>query len=191
LGWPVYWEAKSRTVYVNNRHFSDARLKRLPDGTLLVAVRDLQQVGGDVRWDADTGRAILADKDTQIQLRKAAKRVVIDRTKQELRAYQGKRMVLKSRISTGRQGKKTPAGTFRAGPYKARMHYSSLYDNAPMPWSVQVVGDIFVHGYQSVPGRPASHGCIRLPLDEGNPAKWFYHWVSIGTPVEITGRWRG
>ena len=37
----------------------------------------------------------------------------------------------------------------------------------------------------SVPKYPASHGCIRVPLTEGNPAKLFYEWVSKGTPIEI------
>ncbi len=45
-------------------------------------------------------------------------------------------MILKTNISTGRRGKRTPNGTFSAGPYKARMHRSNLYDDAPMPWSV-------------------------------------------------------
>jgi lipoprotein-anchoring transpeptidase ErfK/SrfK len=57
-----------------------------------------------------------------------------------------------------------------------------------MPWSVQITGNIFVHGFTSVPRAPASHGCIRLPLDEGNPAKLFFDWVDRGTPVHIRKR---
>jgi lipoprotein-anchoring transpeptidase ErfK/SrfK len=66
------------------------------------------------------------------------------------------------------------------------MHRSSRYHNAPMPWSVQVRGHVFIHGFTSVPRYPASHGCIRLPLDEGNPAKFFYEWIEPGTPVKVT-----
>jgi hypothetical protein len=44
------------------------------------------------------------------------------------------------------------------------MHYSRRYRNAPMPFSVQVKGHIFIHGFKEVPARPASHGCVRLPL---------------------------
>jgi hypothetical protein len=191
FGWPVHWEEKTHSLYVKNRQFFDARLKRLLDGTLLVALRDLEQIGGEVRWEAAEERAYITYQERRVLVREGEKRVEIDRTKQELRAWQGNRLVLKSRISTGREGNKTPLGTFRAGPYKARMHYSSLYDNAPMPWSVQVVGNIFVHGYESVPPLPASHGCIRLPLEGGNPAKWFYHWIDIGTPIHVRGRWQG
>lgn len=31
----------------------------------------------------------------------------------------------------------------------------------------------------------ASHGCIRVPLNEGNPAKFFYEWVDTGTPESV------
>jgi lipoprotein-anchoring transpeptidase ErfK/SrfK len=60
-----------------------------------------------------------------------------------------------------------------------------------MPWSVQVNGNYFIHGFTSVPDRPASHGCIRLPLTGDNPAKRFFDWVAPGTPIEITGDWAG
>lgn len=119
-----------------------------------------------------------------------AKRVEIDKTHQTLRAYEGDRLVFQSRVSTGRWDRSTPSGSFRAGG-KYRMHYSRLYQNAPMPFSVQVNGNVFIHGFSYVPARPASHGCIRLPLGDGNPAKRFYEWVEEGTPVEIFGKWEG
>jgi lipoprotein-anchoring transpeptidase ErfK/SrfK len=117
------------------------------------------------------------------------KSVVVDKATQTLVAMQGERVVLSTPISSGRRGHRTPNGTFEAGPYKALMHRSSLYDDAPMPYSVQVTGDIFIHGYSSVPERPASHGCIRVPTD--GSAKFFYEWVDVGTPIEINGRWPG
>ncbi len=59
-----------------------------------------------------------------------------------------------------------------------------------MPYSVQISGNYVIHGFNSVPNRSASHGCIRLPLTVANPARMFYEWVSPGTPVTIMGRWR-
>ena len=79
---------------------------------------------------------------------------------------------------------------FTAGD-KFRMHYSKLYHHAPMPYSVQVTGNIFIHGFSYVPRWPASHGCIRVPLTGDNPARRFYEWVEFGTPIEISGRWEG
>lgn len=117
-----------------------------------------------------------------------AKRVEIDKTRQLLRAYEDERLVLESRVSTGR-GNSTPNGSYQVQG-KQRMHYSKLYHHAPMPYSVQVSGHYFIHGFSYVPNRPASHGCIRLPLTGVNPAELFYEWVELGTPVEIMGRRR-
>ncbi|MGH1367571.1 MAG: L,D-transpeptidase [Maritimibacter sp.] len=65
-------------------------------------------------------------------------------------------------ISTGRKGYETPTGRFRPF-FLSKDHKSSLYDDAPMPWSVFFNGDIAVHGTTELRnlGRPASHGCVR------------------------------
>jgi len=119
-----------------------------------------------------------------------AKRVEIDKTRQVLQAYEGERLVFQIHVSTGKWDKSTPNGQFQAGE-KQRMHYSRLFHNAPMPYSVLVLGNVFIHGFTSVPTRPASHGCIRLPMEGDNPAKRFYEWVDVGTPIEVTGHWEG
>jgi len=111
------------------------------------------------------------------------KRVVIDKSRQVLRAYEGNHVVLESRVSTGRRGRETPSGYYRARS-KSLMHYSRLYHNAPMPYSVQIAGNYFIHGFSSVPNFPASHGCIRLPVDN---ARELYNWIDHGTPVAIVG----
>lgn len=121
---------------------------------------------------------------TKLSLFGGEKRVEIDLTAQRLRAYEGGLLVMQTRISSGRN-RATPTGRFTAGPYKSEKHYSSLYQNAPMPWSVQVHGHIFIHGFSSVPDYPASHGCIRVPITGNNPAKRFYNWVEVGTPIHI------
>jgi len=67
------------------------------------------------------------------------------------------------RVSTARRGYHTPRGSFR--PYLLKkMHYSSKYENSPMPNSVFFLGGYAIHGtgYVRSLGRPASHGCIRL-----------------------------
>jgi lipoprotein-anchoring transpeptidase ErfK/SrfK len=113
-----------------------------------------------------------------------SKRVEINLTTQRLKAYQGRRLVMQTKISSGKN-RATPTGSFHAGPYKNEEHYSSLYDNAPMPWSIQVTGHIFIHGYNVVPEFPASHGCIRVPISGKNPAKRLFEWLDVGTPVQI------
>lgn len=160
----------------------------LPNGTRLVPLDNLKAWKVAVDWDPKKRRALLSRKGKAVYVRLGQKRVVIDKSKQELRALQGGLTVLRSSVSTGRAGKATPNGTFHIKSYRAKMHRSTLYNDAEMPFSVQVVDDIFVHGYPSVPNYPASHGCIRLPIKR---AQFFYHWAQVGTPVTIEGQWRG
>ncbi len=66
-------------------------------------------------------------------------------------------------VSTARRGYRTPVGRYK--PYLLkRMHYSSIYDNAPMPHSIFFLGGYAIHGTMEVRnlGRPVSHGCVRL-----------------------------
>ena len=116
--------------------------------------------------------------------------VTVDKTTQTLRAYDGDQLVLETHVSTGRYDRSTPNGHFSADD-KYPVHYSRLYHHAPMPYSVQINGNVFIHGFSYVPAWPDSHGCIRVPIDGDNPAKRFYEWVSPGTPVEIFGQWNG
>ena len=118
-----------------------------------------------------------------------AKRVEVDKTQQIMRAYEGDRVILETHVSTGREGA-PPRGRYYAGE-KSLMHRSRLFHNAPMPFSVQLSGNFFIHGFTSVPDYPASHGCVRVPLDHGNPAKQFYEWVEPGTPIDVVGQWEG
>jgi lipoprotein-anchoring transpeptidase ErfK/SrfK len=164
----------------------DEEGKKLPTGTRLIAVRDLARWDTEVRWDPSTQTAILSRNGKESAIRRGEKRVVVDKSTQTLSLFQGEREVMETKISTGRMAGSTPNGEFKAR-LKKRMHYSTLYDNAPMPYSVQVVGNIFIHGYHQVPDRPASHGCIRVPLQ--GQAQFFFDWVEVGTPVTIEGRW--
>jgi lipoprotein-anchoring transpeptidase ErfK/SrfK len=66
-------------------------------------------------------------------------------------------------VSTARRGYRTPVEHFT--PYVLdRMNYSSIYENAPMPYSVFFHGGYAIHGTTEIRniGRPVSHGCVRL-----------------------------
>lgn len=118
----------------------------------------------------------------------STKRVEIDKTAQLLTAFEGERVVIQTRISSGKWDRSTPVGDFEVLG-KERMHYSSRYNNAPMPYSVRINGHVFIHGYKDVPDFPASHGCIRVPLGMESPARQFFEWVDVGTPVRVFGKW--
>jgi lipoprotein-anchoring transpeptidase ErfK/SrfK len=79
------------------------------------------------------------------------------------------------KVSTGRKGYTTPSGEFQ--PYLLKqMHYSSKYENAPMPHSIFFHGGYAIHATNDLNrlGRPASHGCIRL---HPKNARWLFRLV--------------
>lgn len=89
-----------------------------------------------------------------------------------------------STVSTGRPGFETPTGTFVILQKRVE-HYSNIYDNAPMPYMQRPTwGGVALHAGQ-LPGYPASHGCIRLPLEF---ARLLYDVTHHGMTVVITDR---
>ncbi len=124
-------------------------------------------------------------------------RIEIDLVGQYLGLYQGNTLVKLLSISSG-SGKDfcvldpdtnktecdkaiTPGGSFRVArrvigwrESKLGLLYNPLYFN----------GGIAIHGAASVPGYPASHGCVRIPMTS---SQWFPEEVSDGTPVYVSG----
>lgn len=184
LGWLPQRESGGRKRASESESVSDRFLKELSDGTNLISLSGLESVGASTVWDEDGLSAKVVKGRRAFDIVVGKKRVEVSLSEQRLHAWQGPQLVLACKISSGRGGS-TPTGNYTAGPYKARQHYSKLYANAPMPWSVQVTGHIFIHGFTSVPDYPASHGCIRMPLDGGNPARHFYEWIDVGVPIKI------
>ena len=95
-----------------------------------------------------------------------AVRAEVDLSNQSMTLVHRGRIVGQWPVSTARVGKETPIGMWTA-KWLARDHRSSLYNNAPMPYSVFYDGDYAVHGtYQTDRlGRPASAGCVRLDTE--------------------------
>lgn len=184
LGWKVDGRHRG-AIRINNKPLPTSSFRELIDGTALIALSDLEKAGATVQFDPGKNLFQVTSGNQSLAVRAGRKQAIVYLTSQRLQAWQGNWLVLDTHISSGR-GQSTPTGDFTAGPYKARQHYSRIYDNAPMPWSVQISGNIFIHGFTVVPDYPASHGCIRLPLDGGNPARFFYEWIDLGTPVQIT-----
>ena len=83
---------------------------------------------------------------------------------QQITVYDAKGWILRAPVSSGSKGRETPAGIFSV-IQKEEDHYSNLYDDAYMPHMQRITwSGIALHG-GVLPGRPASHGCIRLPFD--------------------------
>lgn len=110
-------------------------------------------------------------------------RIVVNIGEQRLYVYRGDQLVAATAVSTGRDGKETPSGTFTI-LQKEVAHKSTLYDAAPMPWMERLTWDgVAIHA-GSNPGFPTSHGCIHVPTAF---AKKLYGVTAVGTQVTVIG----
>jgi lipoprotein-anchoring transpeptidase ErfK/SrfK len=109
--------------------------------------------------------------------------IVINVGEQRAYVYRGGQMVAAATVSTGKDGKETPSGTFTILQKKVD-HRSNLYDSAPMPFMQRLTWDgVAIHAGKN-PGFPASHGCIRVPTAF---AKKLYEVTTLGTEVTVIG----
>ncbi|NOJ48772.1 L,D-transpeptidase family protein [Bradyrhizobium archetypum] len=89
---------------------------------------------------------------------------IVSLLNQRITIYDSQGWILRAPVSSGTKGRETPAGIFSI-IQKVAEHYSNIYDDAYMPHMQRITwSGIALHG-GVLPGRPASHGCIRLPFD--------------------------
>jgi lipoprotein-anchoring transpeptidase ErfK/SrfK len=118
-------------------------------------------------------------------------RVEIDLRRQVLFLYEGGGLSAILPVSSGNgeefcsegwcRNAVTPTGSFnvyRQGSGWETGPLGSLYN--PQYFE----GGVAIHGSESVPAEPASHGCVRIPMGS---AEWFPSHVSVGTPVHVVG----
>jgi lipoprotein-anchoring transpeptidase ErfK/SrfK len=82
---------------------------------------------------------------------------------QRIYVFDGNTLVGFSTISSGKKGHATPTGAFTI-LQKNIDHKSNIYENAPMPYMQRLTWDGIALHAGKIPGYPASHGCIRLPM---------------------------
>lgn len=90
--------------------------------------------------------------------------VVVSISDQRAYVYRGGERIAISTVSTGKPGHETPTGVFPI-LQKQKVHHSTLYDDAPMPFMQRLTWDGVALHAGRIPGHPASHGCVRLPLE--------------------------
>ncbi|MCZ8099347.1 MAG: L,D-transpeptidase [Burkholderiales bacterium] len=109
--------------------------------------------------------------------------VVASIPEQRVHVYRNGIRIAVSTCSTGAPGHETPTGVFTV-LQKDKHHRSSTYNNAPMPNMNRLTwGGIALHAGK-LPGYPASHGCIRLPMAFSEK---LFDVTHMGTPVIISG----
>ena len=83
---------------------------------------------------------------------------------QRITVYDADGKILQAPVSTGQTGYETPAGIYSVIQKEAE-HYSNLYDDASMPFMQRITWSGIALHAGVLPGRPASHGCVRMPYD--------------------------
>jgi len=176
-------------------HYDVGAVDGVYDGNTSYAVMAFQKVNGLSR----TGRATQAVLDRlnapigpgTFEPGGGATRVEVDLPRQVLLLFRGNALYKILPVSTGSGNRFcvdgrcdraiTPGGSFRISRRIRGWHTSplgKLYN--PMFFNQGIA----IHGALSVPGYPASHGCVRIPMFA---AGWFYQLVPNGTPVYVIG----
>ena len=114
----------------------------------------------------------------------------VDLRTQYVTAFEGEKMVYRSRCSSG-AGPKTPLGNFLTYHKGPSIHMTNqgdavqnIYDLPGVPWVSFFTGNgEAFHGtyWHNDFGKPRSHGCVNLP---NNAAKFIYRWTSPNVPPE-------
>jgi lipoprotein-anchoring transpeptidase ErfK/SrfK len=108
--------------------------------------------------------------------------IAISIDKQKVRVYDSRGLFAESPVSTGMKGHSTPMGVFSI-IQKHKFHHSNIYSGAPMPYMQRITWSGVAMHAGVLPGYPASHGCIRMPMAF---AMKMWNWTKMGARVVVT-----
>jgi lipoprotein-anchoring transpeptidase ErfK/SrfK len=108
--------------------------------------------------------------------------IAISIQQQKMRIYDANGFYAETPISTGMPGHPTPMGVFSVIE-KQKLHHSNIYSGAPMPFMQRITWSGIAMHAGVLPGHPASHGCIRMPMAF---AVKMYGWTKMGARVVVT-----
>ena len=203
-GWtPVY------RLYYDSTHWISG-IEQGPDGEAWYRIYD-ELLRSEYFVTAQHLRPVLAEELTPISpdVPPEQKRIEVSLSRQNLKAYEGDRVVMDTNISSGmprtgadpKDSTETPRGVFHVQSKMPSKHMGDgnitsdleAYEYPGVPWTSfyePVVGIAF-HGtyWHTNYGVTMSHGCINMRCDE---AKWIYRWTTPATKIdEIENRGMG
>ena len=129
------------------------------------------------------------------QIYTTEKLITVDITSQTLTAWEGGKIQHKTKVSTGMKLTPTAKGSFKIyvkypvkdmkgpSPYK-NIYPKGFYHLKNVPNIMYFYQGYAIHGayWHNNFGRPASHGCVNVPLAS---AEWLFNFASVGTRVEV------
>lgn len=115
--------------------------------------------------------------------RKYKRKVYIFLKKQYFAVYENGHLQFWGPISSANDLHETPIGTFRVlGKYEKYFSHKKECYGAPMPYAIRITNDGYFLHQQAMPGRPASHGCVRLLMSD---ARKIFSWIHEKDSVQI------
>ncbi|WP_411826646.1 ankyrin repeat domain-containing protein [Luteolibacter sp. AS25] len=128
------------------------------------------------RSDVPMMRLLLGQDPHNVQ-----RHIVLSLSEQRARVFNGNGdEIFTTRVSSGKSGYRTRQGEFVITD-KHRHHNSTIYGSS-MPYFQRLSCSDFGFHYGNVPGYPASHGCIRIPMSS---AKTLFAMTKVGDTVTI------
>ncbi len=150
------------------------------DGATGRAVMAFRKVNGMSRtFSANTNvmRALFAGRGGyRLRFPKAGKHAEADLSRAVLVLAERGKAVRIYHTSPGKPSTPTVRGSFRV--YRR----SPGTNSHGMVHSAYFIRGYAVHGYNSVPAYPASHGCLRVPIPN---ARSIYNWFTMGTRIDV------
>lgn len=107
--------------------------------------------------------------------------IAVSIEQQKLRVYDANGLFAETPVSTGMRGHSTPMGVFSV-IQKSKYHRSNIYSGAPMPYMQRITWSGIALHAGALPGYPASHGCIRMPMTF---AVKMWGWTRMGARVIV------
>jgi lipoprotein-anchoring transpeptidase ErfK/SrfK len=108
--------------------------------------------------------------------------IAVSIDKQKVRIFDDHGVFAEAPVSTGMPGHPTPTGVFSV-IQKHKLHHSNIYSGAPMPYMQRITWSGVAMHAGVLPGYPASHGCIRMPMSF---AVKMWNWTRMGARVFVT-----
>jgi lipoprotein-anchoring transpeptidase ErfK/SrfK len=128
-----------------------------------------------------TAKAVAPEKDTGAKPQ-APLVITVSIQDQKMRVFDANGLFAESPISSGMKGHSTPMGVFSV-IQKHKFHHSNIYSGAPMPYMQRITWSGVAMHAGVLPGYPASHGCIRMPMAF---AIKMWNWTKMGARVIVT-----
>ncbi len=190
-------------LYYGSTHWITG-IEKGPDGSTWYRVND-ELIDMDYHIPAEHLRPIPAEELTPISpdVNPELKRIEISLSRQMLTAFEGDKVVLDTKISSGlpdshvyEDGKistNTPSGEFTVQGKMSSKHMGSgellfdldAYILPGVPWCCffEPVTGVATHGtyWHTNWGTPMSHGCVNMRTEE---AKWLFRWTTPVAPVD-------